>query len=179
MNAMTPRQDKRHREIENSLARTLAQRDGCLANLVRYEGRLAGLRRQKLRLDRAMAKAPKVKGIGSVLCNVEAEITAKPEPKPEPAPYRPGASLAAKIDDAINGDNLDIPGFLKRVGSVGDKTPADLADAAAAEQIRKDQAARKRIKAASQAATRKAKAAGDLKRMPLTGKAALAAIRAG
>ena len=92
-------------------------------------------------------------------------------------PYTPGQSLAAKVDDALHGANLAIPDFLKRMGSIGEKTPGDLRDAEARAEIEREQAGRKARKAKARIEKMKAKQAGDLKKMPLTGKAALAALR--
>ena len=84
--------------------------------------------------------------------------------------------LGLKIDTVADlfGDKADIPPFLDR------------RDQAAVEQIKAEQAEVKkqkaeirRKKAAIKAATLEAKQRGDLKRMPLEGKAALAAIRGG
>ena len=94
-------------------------------------------------------------------------------------PYKPGQSLAAKVDDALHGAagiDLEIPGFLKRAGPVGNKTPADLAALAA---IEAEQAARKSTKKSVQAERRKAKQAGDLKKMPLEGRAAIEYLKTG
>lgn len=69
-------------------------------------------------------------------------------------------------DFKIPDDDLAIPTFLQR------KTIDPVA-----EQIMKEQADTKRKKAQGRIAKMKAKAAGDLKKMPLTGRAALDAIR--
>lgn len=67
---------------------------------------------------------------------------------------------------------LDIPGFLRRQG------PSD-ADKAAADTIKAEQAATKKAKAQGRIATMKAKKSGETRKMPLTGKAALALINNG
>ena len=64
----------------------------------------------------------------------------------------------------------DIPTFLRR-------KPLSDADKAAAEAIKAAAAERAKKKKAGQAATRKAKLSGETRRMPLTGKAALDAIK--
>lgn len=71
-------------------------------------------------------------------------------------------------------DDLTIPAFLQR------EAPAKLQAASdkVAEAIREEIAERKRKKAQGRIAKMKAKQSGDTKRMPLTGKEALAAIRA-
>jgi hypothetical protein len=65
--------------------------------------------------------------------------------------------------------NLDIPGFLRRQPEPSPE----------AEQIKAEQATVKKAKAAGRIAKMKAKKAGELKKMPLSGKAALDAIRNG
>jgi hypothetical protein len=70
-------------------------------------------------------------------------------------------------DLAATADIGDMPDFLKR-GVAADK--------AAADQIRAEQEALKKAKGKGRIEKMKAKARGDLKKMPLTGKAALAAI---
>ena len=68
-------------------------------------------------------------------------------------------------------DEPAIPDFLRRT------VVAKAKDAEAAEAIRRELAERKTAKARGRIAKMKAVQAGDTKRMPLTGKAALAAIR--
>jgi hypothetical protein len=123
------------------------------------------LEKQKARLLKA-AKAPTVKVVtfepmfeGAVPVSVPAYPTVDSEttlgtvpPKPEPL------AVAHPLDTAI-------PSFLRR-------TPDPVA-----EQIKSQQAETKQLKARGRIAKMKAKQAGDLKKMPLTGKAALAAIR--
>ncbi len=71
--------------------------------------------------------------------------------------------------------DTDIPEFLRR----GQAAQAAVNDAIAAEKIKEEQATVKKAKAAGRIAKMKAKKAGDLKKMPLSGKAALDAIRNG
>jgi hypothetical protein len=90
--------------------------------------------------------------------------------------------------------NLDIPGFLRRAKEETEndflqaavdlvKQDPDLkkafSDKAAADQLREEQATAKKAKAAGRIAKMKAKKSGELKKMPLSGKAALDAIRNG
>jgi hypothetical protein len=77
------------------------------------------------------------------------------------------AAIAAKANADADA-KLDIPEFLRRQSA---------ADVAVAEQIKAEQAETKRLKAQGRIAKMKAKKSGDTKRMPLTGKAALAHIR--
>jgi hypothetical protein len=70
--------------------------------------------------------------------------------------------------------NLDIPEFLRR-GQAAQKA----VDAVIADQIRKEQATTKVAKARGRIATMKAKKAGETRKMPVSGKAALDLIRNG
>lgn len=79
-------------------------------------------------------------------------------------PVKPKAKSVATDEPAI-------PDFLRRTAEAKAK------DAGAAEAIRRELAERKTAKARGRIAKMKAVQAGDTKRMPLTGKAALAAIR--
>jgi len=81
----------------------------------------------------------------------------------DPAVKAAKASVEAALLD--QSPDLGIPSFLRR------------APDPVAEEIKAEQAATKKAKAAGRIAKMKAKKAGDLKKMPLTGKAALAAIR--
>jgi hypothetical protein len=81
-------------------------------------------------------------------------------------------ALAESVGPAVavpNLGDLDIPAALKR-------PPVNPADARAKEEILAQQEAAKKIKTTARIAKLKADKAGDTKRMPLTGKAALAAI---
>jgi hypothetical protein len=69
-----------------------------------------------------------------------------------------------------------IPDFLRRDAAVPESCPDSLikkVDDVIADQIREEQADTKKRKAAGRIAKMKAKKAGDLKKMPLSGKAAL------
>jgi len=55
---MTTLQEKRHRETKDSIWRLLAQRDDCLAKLVKHEAKLDKLRKLLARQGKALAKAP-------------------------------------------------------------------------------------------------------------------------
>jgi len=132
----------------------------------------ASIARWKTRLKRAVNmidKLEKQRKRMTLLPKPRAKLaaTVKPEPlavtilkemaAPVPAPVK-----AAEIDD-------DIPAFLRRQSSPSPE----------AEQIRAEQAATKKKKAAGRIAKMKAKQSGETKRMPLTGRAALEAIRNG
>lgn len=150
----TTRRRARRDEIQNTLDRTTAQRDGCLANLVRYEAKIKKLRQQLARAAKAV-------------------ITSWREPprQTESAPIPAPALQTQPVDTAEGPDG--IPPFL-------DRRPKGMAmapGAAAAVEVRAEQAERRKAKSRGRIAKMKAKAAGDTKRMPLTGKAAMEFIR--
>jgi hypothetical protein len=87
-----------------------------------------------------------------------------------PASPEPGNAGTVQITPV----NTDIPEFLRR-GQAAQKA----VDEVIADQIREEQAATKKAKAQGRIAKMKAKKAGDLKKMPLSGRAALDAIRNG
>ncbi len=83
----------------------------------------------------------------------------------------PTASPAAAPVEAKPAVDTDLPAFLDR------RSSKSAADQAAADQILAERAEHKRQKALGRKARQKAERAGATKRMPLEGKAALAAIR--
>jgi hypothetical protein len=99
----------------------------------------------------------------------------------------PEVQDAVEIVAAVADDGFDIPGFLRRAkGTAADQEEAQQrkaeredADRKVADAIRAEQEATKKAKAQGRIAKMKAKKAGDTKRMPLTGKAALDMIRNG
>jgi hypothetical protein len=159
---MTTLQEKRHRETINSIARTVAQRDACLANLVRYEVRLKSLRKLEARQAKAVAK-PKP----------EAKPAKAELPMAQPMPAEMLAAVTEAIGHAPVNAAIDaIPAFLDRSTPEWKKT-----DAEAKKKVEEEVAERKRVRAKALAEKRKAAAGGDLKKMPLSGKAAIAHIR--
>lgn len=153
---MTTIQDRR-REAENTLNRLSAQREGCIANLCRYEVRIKLVRRKLERLRRAGVKA------------LERETAAYLEAKPADVTDIPVTELPIP-------DTLEIPGFMRRPRTVAE---ANAIDAAAAAEIKADQAERKKRKANGRIAKMTAKQAGELSRMPLSGRDALDKIKNG
>jgi hypothetical protein len=153
---MTSLREKRHREVSNTLNRAIGQRDICLAKLVRCEIRVKELRRQLQRLEKAMAAAP----------------TALPGASPPPSPPSPlslpdaPVEVRAMVDTAIGSDESAIPEFLQR------KSDTEIAT-----ELKAQAAERKVTKSRVRVQKMLAKKAGDTKKMPLTGKAALAFIR--
>jgi hypothetical protein len=170
MTTMTPRQEKRHREINNSLARAQAQREAMIAGLIRAEARLKEMQRARQRLDKAIAKP-------------------KPEPVTKPAlpEGKPlSADLVKQVTEAIGHPPVKaalddaIPAFLDR------RSVAQKKDDEARERIERDNAERKTAKAKQRIEKLKvrqeikhAALTGELRKMPLTGRAALDKIRHG
>jgi len=148
-------QERRHAELSKKLARAIAHRDDMLHKLIKAEGNLDKLRRQVRRYEKLTASSKPT-----------TMPTPSPTPSPSPTPMPP-VEVAPPA-----GDSLDIPGFLAR----DPKADAAARDAKAREQIAADIAERKRAKSRGRVERMKAKKSGDAKRMPLTGKAALAAI---
>jgi len=111
------------------------------------------LERQRKRLEAAAIKPPKPVTFAEPVMREIIE-----QPKAE----------APKVETPKPDDNLAIPTFLQR----------KKLDPVAAE-IASQQEATKRVKARGRIDKMKAKRRGDLKRMPLSGKAALDAIRNG
>jgi hypothetical protein len=120
----------------------------------------AALKRWRSRLTRAVRmvdKLEKQRGrIEKATLRLFTEIEIVDQPKPAPV------IAAPPIDTGI-------PSFLRR-----DKTPDPVA-----EEIKAEQEEIKKKKARGRIEKMKAKKAGDLKKMPLTGRAALEAIRNG
>jgi hypothetical protein len=130
----------------------------------------ASIGRWKTRLKRAITMIDKLERQRKRLAKAVASPPATAV-RPEPAP------VVVKVTShpVANPDNVkltfepvtdEIPAFLRR------QSPDPVA-----EQIRTEIAETKRKKAAGRIAKMKAKKSGETKRMPLTGKAALAAIR--
>jgi hypothetical protein len=161
--------ERRYQQAVKDLGRLMDLRETLLDRLTRTGAKINVRRRQIARFERTLKP---------VIVEAPART---PEPTPAPAttptPYKPGASMAAKIDDALHSDDqLEIPDFLRRAGNIGKMTPADLAAMAAIDAEQKE---RKRTKSHNRIATMNAKKSGETRRMPLEGKAALAKIRAG
>lgn len=128
-------------------------------SLARWQTRLkramTAIERLQKQRKRMLAKKPKPLAV-TLLKQMAAEGAAESAERPTAPPPPP----TTQIDTSI-------PDFLRH----SKDTPE-------AEAIRAEQADRKRRKNAGRVATMKAKASGETKKMPLTGRAALAAIRA-
>jgi hypothetical protein len=136
----------------------------------KLEANAIALKRWRTRLKRALTAIDKLerqrKRLETRARNdlAIAPVGSKP-PAPKPLPVE---SLLDGLDKLAPADDLAIPTFLQR----RKLDPV-------AEQIKSEQEETKRKKAQGRIAKMKAKARGDLKKMPLTGKAALEAIRQG
>lgn len=160
--------ERRYQQAVKDLSRLMDLRETLLDRLTRTGAKITTRRRQVARFERTLKPA-------IVAAPAAATPAATPAAETPPTRYKPGASMAAKIDDALHGDDqLEIPDFLRRAGNIGKMTPADLAAMAAIDAEQKE---RKRTKSTNRIATMKAKQSGETRRMPLEGRAALAAIR--
>lgn len=173
---MTTIQDRR-REAENTINRFTAQREGCIASLVRYEGRLTLARRKLDRIKRACIRALEKDAAKRSTSQVPAPTA---EERPQwvfPDQPRPVVAPADVTDIPVSelpiADDLEIPPFLQRVAA------SKARDQQAGAEIKTAQAEKKKLKSQVRIETMKAKQRGDLKKMPLTGRAALEAIRNG
>ena len=139
--------------------KTLEQVDAAIARwqtkLRRAVRAIEKLEAQKKRIVRRQASVPDL-AIAPPLATA-----VKPKPVPAPPASPPPGAAACTIDTSI-------PAFLQR----RKLDPV-------AEQIKQEQAEAKQRKTRGRIERMKAKQRGDLKRMPLTGKAALEAIRNG
>ena len=148
--------DRRHQQAEKDFGRLQRQRDETLDKLARIAAKIKATRRSIERYQRTptLLSAP------------------RPVVVAAPANVEPPAPVAAPASGSI--DDLAIPTFLQR-GIAAQKA----ADQVIADQIKREQAERKKNKARVRNETAKAKQAGETKRMPLTGKAALEYLKTG
>jgi hypothetical protein len=127
----------------------------------------ASIGRWKTRLKRAITMIDKLEKQRKRIEKAAANPPKPRQPKPQPMPVAatpnptPAPTPVAEIDTSI-------PAFLKRPKH--DPVAQEIAD---------EQAKTKRLKARGRIEKMKAKKSGETKRMPLTGKAALDAIRNG
>lgn len=165
---MTTIQDRRL-EAENTINRLTAQREGCITNLVRYEGRLTLARRKLDRIKRACIRALEKDAAGRTEERPQWVIPEKPRPIEAKAPD----VTDIPVSELPIADDLEIPPFLQRVAA------SKARDEQAGAEVKAAQAEKKKTKSQVRIETMKAKLNGDLKKMPLTGRAALEAIRKG
>lgn len=139
------------------LDRLTEQREETIARLIRLDAKVKAARRQLARYEKLAAQPPKPKP--------EPKVEVKPEPK------KPVSDVTDISMSEMRGDDLRIPDFLQR------KAEGDRKDAEAKAQILAEQAAGKRKKSLARVGKILADKSGESRKMPLTGKAALAAIR--
>jgi len=161
--------DKRHKQLRALVDRTRDYRDGTLARLVHFETKLKSLEKKLQRSERSL-KALRQE---TLIEQTEAKTVEMAAVKTVNEAIREMAKPPAPVN---LDDQLEVPDFLRRTGSIGNLTPADLK---AMKEIEEAKDERKRTKARVRDETRKAKATGATRAMPLEGKAALAKIRAG
>lgn len=154
-----PLRERRRQQAVKDLARLEAQRDTALDKLARIAAKLKAVRRSVERYDRTPVPTA---------VTPTAPATVEPPAPPPASPTAAPAPASGSLD-------LEVPDFLKRGGSIADKTPADLAAMAA---IEAEQASRRTAKSRARIAKLKADKAGERRRMPLEGRAALDKIRA-
>lgn len=134
----------------------------------------ASIARWKTRLKRAMTMIDKLEkkrkrlaakpAVARQLAKQEKVVVFEPEPiRPEPMHIEQHV-----VEIKQEPIDTSIPAFLRR-GIAAQKA----VDEVIADQIREEQATTKKAKAQGRIAKMKAKKAGDLKKMPLSGKAAL------
>lgn len=121
---------------------------------------------------------PVLEQLGALSIRPKAEKVVVFDPEPispviDEIMSKPPSEAEKAANDRILEDS-GIPAFLRRGGEA-----SKAADQFAADLIKAEQATVKKAKAAGRIAKMKAKKAGDLKKMPLSGKAALDAIRNG
>jgi hypothetical protein len=151
--------ETRRNEAAAKAAKQLRRRDAALRVLMREEVKLGAAQRALARAERRLAKAQ----AEPQDCPVAA---APPAPAPvPPAPAAPSQEPPRALQTVAEG----IPGFLDR------RTPRT----PEAEQLAAEIEGKRVAKSRARIATLKADRAGERKRMPLEGKAALAAIRGG
>jgi len=154
--------ERRRKALINQIARMQAQREAACRTIARVETTLPKLERQLRRYERAPAITPTAPSV-EPLTDHDLLLAG-------------GVTMESKSPPA---DGL--PDFLRRTPNEQREQaglpPIGPGPDAVTTQFAAEIAERKKAKARGQAATRKAKQSGATKRMPLQGKAALAAIR--
>jgi hypothetical protein len=176
---MSTIQERRRALLAEKLDAAIEAREQTITKLCKLEEKTKWLRRQLAHYDKAMART--AEATAAKIAKLRTENPLPPEVVQEltresaPVPAVASVSAPAVAD-------LDIPDFLNRVEAharlTGQRTPAEIAaakaaDDAAAAKIKAEQAAHKQAKSRARIDKLKAKQAGDLKRMPPTGRAAL------
>jgi hypothetical protein len=136
----------------------------------------ADIKRWQTKLKRAVNVIDKLQKQRARLMKAPKIEATKPKPveKPEPLAVTVLKSLAEPVKPAPVADDLGIPEFLRR-----GQAAQNAVDEVIADQLRAEQEDVRKRKAQGRIEKMKAKKRGDLKKMPLSGKAALDAIRNG
>lgn len=152
----------------NSAVRGLFEKvDNMKQRVNKLDHNAAAIKRWRSRLKRAMTAIDKLERQRKRLEAAAAKGHAKIVRRQLRNLRNPTSRCAPPASASPPSDDLGIPSYLKR-------TPDPVA-----EQIKSEQAATKQKKARGRIEKMKAKRRGDLSKMPLTGKAALDAIRNG
>lgn len=163
--------ERRRQEAEKSLQRALERRDELLSQLLRVERFVRAVRASKNRLEKALASPQ-----GKLVLDIQdrhlppALRQAAPVVSPVPVSVAQGELLPPVEPVAASAFDDEIPSFLKRAAAAE-------RDAQALVEIAADKEARAKAKREAKDIVKTKKLGPDAKRMPLTGKAALAAIR--
>jgi hypothetical protein len=159
--SLTAKREKQTEYLDQRIAR-------CQSRIIRTVNVLDKLVKAKRRLQKAIAaelqeKADEAaRAVKRLTVKTETQVESKPTIANVPMPH------VGKIE---TDDPLAVPTFLRRVSNAADQK--------AIAEIKAEQAASKTVKAKASAAKSKAKAKGDLRKMPLEGRAALEAIKRG
>jgi hypothetical protein len=150
--------------------------DRVIEKLKRWRSRLKRavnaidkLERQRARLERRMADAKDSERAKVKAAHDAAMALINEEPSGEPSTRLP--LILSRVETKPTSRGETIPDFLRR------QKEGERKEAEAAKAIKAEQEDRRKQKSRGRVAKMMAKKAGDLDRMPLSGKAALAAIR--
>lgn len=173
---MTTKREKKFHDLRRRIQRLEQDRSFGISLIVKAETKLPALRKELTRMADRLLKtpAPTIK-------------QAAPEPKPEPKtmtyeirPQDGNGGIDLQLVTVPASEDDDIPGFLRR-GAAAQRAAND---AIAAAEVKAELEATKKRKAARAAEKRQikketidAELRGQRRKMPLTGKAALAAIK--
>jgi hypothetical protein len=140
-----------------------------MANATELDLIEAAIKRSWTRLKRAVNAIDKLERKKARIAKKPVKTTEKPVETPKAAkiPEKSTVGTEASVTPSQPAPDTKIPDFLRR-GAEADKT--------AAAEITAEQAERKQAKARGRIAKLKADKAGERRKMPLSGKAALAAI---
>jgi hypothetical protein len=178
---MTKR-EKRLRDLRNKIARYEATREAAIKQLVRTVTELPKLRKEEARLSSSLLRRPVPDA--SVLKHPvarPADHVAEDRGAPDdaPIPVEDDTSNEVLVDDPNGrGDGFDIPAEFRRTSAGADKDAearAQIQAEQAAEKKRKDALRIKKLRIAQE--IKHAELTGQRRKMPLTGRAALDALK--